>query len=336
MKREMEIKDHLALIRRRLWLVVLVPLLAAVATAGLVLRQPQEYLATATVAVPGLVGGTDGQFSGSTGNRAFVANFVAVVHSRAIAAAVAAETNIPIDAIFAGTVTSAVGESSLVTVTYRTDKKANADPVVTALATKSLAFMFDPRLAVAEVTRATGQVDAANTALTAAQAGITAFVAETKLANPSQDYQVKAQQIATLEEQAVAAGSRGEGEASARIAAAAVAMKPQLTSLGGLVARFNVLTEAKQRATAQLTEAQKGLALASAKPAAIDPATAISVSATTAAARVQSAVQKAVAAFAAAFFLVLLALFTVEAIFRGSEVSEPHAEMATSSTVVTI
>lgn len=336
MKREMEIKDHLALIRRRLWLVVLVPLLAAIATAGLVLRQPQEYVATATVAVPGLVGGTDGQFSGSTGNRAFVANFVAVVRSRAIAAAVAAETGIPIDAIFAGTVTSAVGESSLVTVSYRTDKKANADPVVTALATKSLAFMFDPRLAVADVTRATASVDAANNALTAAQAGITAFVAETKLANPSQDYQVKAQQIATLEEQAVAAGSRGEGEASARIAAAAVSLKPQLASLGALVARFNVLNEAKQRAGAQLTEAQKGLALAQAKPAAIDPATAISVSATTAVARMQSAIQKAVAAFAAAFFLVLLSLFTVEAIFRGSEVSEPQTEMATSSTVVTI
>ncbi len=325
----MEIKDHLALIRRRLWLVVLVPLLAAVATAGLVLRQPQEYLATATVAVPGLVGGQDGQFSGSTGNRAFVANFLAVVHSRAIAEAVSAETKIPVAAIFAGTVTSPVGESSLVTVTYRTDRKADADPVATALATKSLAFMFDPRQAVADATRAQGSVDAANNAVTGAQAGITAFVAETKLANPSQDYQVKAQQISTLEEQAVAAGSRGEADASARIAAAAVAMKPQLTALGGLVARFNVLTEAKQRSLAQLDEAQKGLAAATAKPAAIDPASAVSVSATTAAARLQSAAQKAVAAFAAAFFLVLLALFTLEAIFRGSSESESMAEVTT-------
>jgi capsular polysaccharide biosynthesis protein len=336
MKREMEIKDHLALIRRRLWLVVLIPLLAAGATAGLVLRQPQEYLATATVAVPGLVGGQDGQFSGSTGNRAFVANFLAVVHSRAIAEAVSVDTNVPVDAIFAGTVTSPVGESSLVTVTFRTDTKANADPVVTALATKSLAFMFDPRLAVAAVTQAQTAVDGAKQAVADAQAGINAFVAETKLANPSQDYQVKAQQISTLEEQAVAASSRGDGEASARIAAAAVAMKPQLTSLGGLVARFNILTETKQRALSQLDESQRTLAAATAKPAAVDPVSAVSVSATTAAARLQSAVQKAVAAFAAAFFLVLLALFTMEAIFRGPSEPESVTEVTTMPATVRI
>ena len=314
----MEIKDHVAVIRRRLWLVVLVPLLAALATAGLALRQPQEYLATATVAVPGLVGGQDGQFSGSTGNRAFVANFLAVVRSRAIAEAVSADTKIPVATIFAGTVTSAVGESSLVTVTYRATRKGNADPVVTALATKSLDFMFDPRLVVAEVARANASVEAANNLAIAAQEAINAFVAETKLANPSQDYQVKAQQIATLEEQSVAAGSRGDANASARIATAAVAMKPQLTALGGLVARFSLLTESKQRALAQLGEAQKGLAAATAKPAAIDPASAISISATTEAPRLQTAAQKAVTAFAAALFLVLLALFTIEALFRGS------------------
>jgi capsular polysaccharide biosynthesis protein len=330
----MEIKDHLALIRRRLWLVVLIPLLAAGATAGLVLRQPQEYLATATVAVPGLVSGQDPTFGGSTGTKTFVANFLAVVHSRAIAEAVSAETKVPVDAIFAGTITLPLGDSSLVTVTYRTDHKPQADPVVTALATKSLAFMFDPRVTVAAVTQAQGAVDAANKAVTDAQAAINAFVVETKLADPSQDYQVKAQQISTLEEQAVAAGSRGEADAAARIAAAAVAMKPQLTSLGGLVARFNILTENKQRSLAQLTDAQKTLALAAAKPAAIDPASAISVSATTAAARLQGAIQKAVAAAAAAFFLVLLALFTLEAIFRGSDESHTVAEVTTMPVAV--
>jgi uncharacterized protein involved in exopolysaccharide biosynthesis len=325
----MEIKDHLALIRRRLWLVVLVPLLAAVATAGLVLRQPQEYVATATVAVPGLVGGQDPQFGGSTGNKAFVANFLAVVHSRAIAEAVSAQTKISVDAIFAGTATLPVGDSSVVTVTYRTDRKATADPVVTALATKSLAFMFDPRLTVAATTRAQGAVDSANKAVTDSHAGINAFVAETKLANPSQDYQVKAQQISTLEEQAVAAASRGEADASAKIAAAAVAMKPQLATLGGLVARYNGLTETKQRALAQLDDAQKGLSTAIAQPAAVDPASAVSVSATTSVARLQSAAQKAVAAAAAAFFLVLLALFSLEAMFRGSSGSESMAEVTT-------
>src|SRR3954447_22181449 len=123
----MEIKDHLALIRKRLWIILLVPLLAGGATVGLMLKKPQTYHATATVAVPGVVGGQDGQFSGSTGNRAFVANFVAGVHSRAIAEAVAAELKIPSSDILDGSATTPIGDSSIVTVTYRTEHKGDAE-----------------------------------------------------------------------------------------------------------------------------------------------------------------------------------------------------------------
>lgn len=321
----MEIKDHLQFLRRRLWIVVLVPLVAAGATAALAMRRPPEYRATATVAVPGLVGGEAGQFSGSTGNRAFVANFLAVVHSRAIAEAVAADTGVPVDSVLSGTVTSALGESSLVKVTYETVRKADADPVVMALATKSLSFMFDPRRASEATARAQQAVDAANGAVNAAQGAIDAFVAETKLANPAQDYQVKAQQIAALEEQAVAAGARGE-TAAAAIAQAAVAMKPQLAALGAHVARFNVLVEAKQRALEQLKGAQDRLVEVTSPPT-LDPATAISVSDTTEVARLKDTVQKAAAAFAAALFLVFLALFTLDSMTR-RPAAEPMLEPA--------
>lgn len=319
----MEIKDHLALIRKRLWILVLVPLLAAAATVGLVMRQPQEYHATATVAVPAVVGGADGPFSGVTGNRAFVANLDAIVHSRAIAEAVAADLQIPSADILRGTRTTPIGESSLLAVSYRTEHKADAERVVTALAARSLAFMFDPRQALSATSKAQEALDAANAALGAAQGAIDAFVAETKLADPRQDYQIKAQQIATLEEQAVSAAARGEADASARIGAAAVAMKPQLVALGAQVARYNGLVETKQRALTQLDEARKALAERSAEPTAIDLATAASVGAVAPVAQTRDAVQKGLAAFAAALFLVLLALFTLESIFRQSPGSEP-------------
>jgi len=312
----MEIKDHLALIRRRLWILLLVPLLAGGATVALVLRQAQTYHATATVAVPGVVGGQDGQFSGSTGNRAFVANFEAVVHSRAIAEAVAAELKIPSGDILDGTNTAPIGDSSIVTVTYRTERKADAEKVVTALAAKSLTFMFDPRQAIAAGAKAQQAVDQANQAVGAAQAAVDAFVAETKLANPTQDYQIKAQQISGLEQQAVEAGARGEADAAARIGAAAVAMKPQLTALGAQVARYNGLIETKQRALAQLDEARKAQSAELTATTTVDPATAVSVSAATSASRTRDAAQKGAAAFAAALFLVLLAVFTLEAVFR--------------------
>jgi hypothetical protein len=278
------------------------------------------------VAVPGVIGGQDGQFSGSTGNRAFVANFVAVVHSRAIADAVAADTKIPSDAILAGTTTLPIGDSSIVTVTYKTEHKPDAETVVTALASRSLKFMFDPRQTIATGTKAQETVDTANQAVGAAQAAIDAFVAQTKLANPSQDYQIKAQQSASREEQAVAAAAKAD-PAAAQIGAAAVAMKPQLVALGGLVARYNSLVEAKTRAFTQLDDAKKAQAALAVAPAEVDPATAVSVGAAAAASRLHDAAQKGAAAFAAAFFLLLMAIFTLEAVFRQSseavELDEP-------------
>jgi capsular polysaccharide biosynthesis protein len=318
----MEIKDHLALIRRRLWIILLVPLLAGGATALLIMRQAVTYHAAATVAVPGVVGGQDGQFSGSTGNRAFTANFTAVVTSRAITDAVGAQFKIPSDTILAGTSTAPIGDSSIVTVTYKTERKADAERVVTALAAKSLNFMFDPRQAIAAAAKAQQTIDQANQAVGAAQAAIDAFVTETKLADPTQDYQVKAQQISALEQQAVEAGARGETDAAARIGVAAVAMKPQLTALGAQVARYNGLVEAKQRALTQLDDARKAQAAQLTLPATVDPATAVSVSAATANSQLHDAVQKGAAAFAAALFLVLLAIFTLEAVFRQTETIE--------------
>ena len=53
----MEISDYLHIIRRRLWILILVPLLAGGVVAALVLRQPLKYDATATVAAPAVVGG---------------------------------------------------------------------------------------------------------------------------------------------------------------------------------------------------------------------------------------------------------------------------------------
>ena len=315
----MEIKDHLALVRRRLWIILLVPLLAGGATAGLMMRQAVTWHATATVAVPGVVGGQDGQFSGSTGNRAFTANFTAVVTSRATADAVSAQFKIPSDTILAGTTTAPIGDSSIVTVTYKTENKAEAEKVVTALAARALNFMFDPRQSIAAAAKAQQDVDVANQAVGATQGAIDAFVNETKLANPTQDYQVKAQQIAALEQQAVEAGARGETDAANRIGAAAVAMKPQLTALGAQVARYNQLVEAKTRALAQLDDARKAQADKLTQPSAVDPATAVSTSAATANSKLHDAVQKGGAAFAAALFLVLLAIFTLEAVFRQSE-----------------
>ena len=57
----MEITDYLSVIRRRLWILLLVPLVAGGVVAALVLRNPPMFGATASVAAPAVVGGVNGQ-----------------------------------------------------------------------------------------------------------------------------------------------------------------------------------------------------------------------------------------------------------------------------------
>src|SRR5215208_4866059 len=52
-----EISEYLRIIWRRLWILLLVPLLAGGVVAAQVLREPTKYDATATVAAPAVVGG---------------------------------------------------------------------------------------------------------------------------------------------------------------------------------------------------------------------------------------------------------------------------------------
>src|SRR5688500_12749112 len=96
----MELYDYLVAIRRRLWILLAVPLLAGGVVAALVLNGPAMYRATATVAAPALVGGSSAnQYSGPSGFNAFVANLTAAVTSPRILEKVAQETGTPIEEV---------------------------------------------------------------------------------------------------------------------------------------------------------------------------------------------------------------------------------------------
>ena len=69
----METVSYLSIIRRRLWILLLVPVLAVGVVVAWELRRPPQYSATATVAAPAAVGGpSTNQYSGVNAPRAFV------------------------------------------------------------------------------------------------------------------------------------------------------------------------------------------------------------------------------------------------------------------------
>ena len=76
----MEIRDYLRAIRRILWLVIAVPIAAALLTGGFMELQPSIYEADATVVVPAI----SGNGSSSSAATQYVAGFKDVLVSQPV------------------------------------------------------------------------------------------------------------------------------------------------------------------------------------------------------------------------------------------------------------
>ena len=255
----MEIKDQLSIVWKKLWIVILIPMVAALVVAGLQLRQPTEYRATATVAVPGVVSGADALYGGVTGNKAFVSNFLAMAQSVGIAQQVANDTHVPLSDVEAGLTSIQVGDSGVVQVSFQTQHKGLAGKVSKAAADDSLTAVFKPG-----VDKAKDAVDSAKKAASDAQGAVDAFVARTGIPDPDRAYQVKAQQIASLEQQAVTNQASGTNDGGLAVINSALdTAKKQLADMTPLVTQYQALTEAKDNATRTLDQAESQLVAAS-------------------------------------------------------------------------
>jgi hypothetical protein len=307
---DIELKDYLLVVWHRLWLVVLVAGLAAGATVTLVLRAPTEYQAKATVAVPSVVGGDTGPFSGTSGTASFVADFTAAAESNAVLRTVADQTKVPLSTIQAGlspAAVTAVGQSGLVSLSYLTTKRASATSVAQGVAAETLTFLFKPLVA-----RAQADVDRAAKTVADAQGAIDAFVTQTGLVDPARSYDLKATQISNLETQAVQSTAQGQAPAGTAIASALAPLQKDLATLTPLVAQYNRLADTKQRALTELDNAQAKLQTALDHFPADETSSAVSMTGPTPVSPVGDALRKGVVAAAAAGFLMVLFLFAVE------------------------
>ena len=146
----MEIGDYLRVIRRRLWILVLVPVLAAGVVGAVLLRQPPKYRAVATVAAPALVGGAaDNQYSGAGGVRVFVANFSAALTAPQVVSKVAEETRVSEQSIRDNLSATPIQESSLIEVTYVGSDRAGSATVAQAASRETIRFLFQSQVDLA-------------------------------------------------------------------------------------------------------------------------------------------------------------------------------------------
>jgi capsular polysaccharide biosynthesis protein len=323
-----EISDYLRVIRRRLWILVLVPLLAAGAVAVWVLRQPPQYQATVTVAAPTVLSGTtDGQYSGANAPRAFVADFRAVITSPLIVNKVAEETGAAADDIKDGITAAAIGDSSLVQVTYRTPKREQAGMVAQAAAGDTIRFLFQTQVTLARTT-----VDEAQKAVDNANAALAKFYKSTGQVLPDEAYRIKAQQVADLQREQASARAAGETTTADALEGTIRDRQAELAKLAPQVATYQGLLDHKQQALARLNLLEEGRERAQAQYNAADPKSVVTLGQVERVSRLAGLLRTAAPAFGAGLVLAVCVVLLLELVGRRprSESEVPYTATAAS------
>lgn len=264
----MEIVDYLRIARRRLAVLVAVPLLAAAATGALVLLAPTKWTATTTVMAPALVGGAAGnQYTGSQAVSQFTAAFQATALSPGVRQAVSDSTGVNRNEIAGNLVVAQVGASSGMTLTYTDTTNKYVAPVLTALTKQTLLTMFGSQVTLAESQVATAKDD-----VTAANAAIVAWEQKNGIVDPVQMYQARVDQVNSLLQQQATLRANGNTAAAAAIGASIASLRSTLTAFAPLLGQYQALTAARDAATVSLTQSRQALLNARTQLNAADPA----------------------------------------------------------------
>ena len=314
----MEIRDYLAILRRRLNILIAVPAVAALLIVGYIASQPKQYQATATVAAPALVGGaSSNQYSGANGPKSFVANFSAAVTSPPIVDQVSAETHVPKTRVKSGLSATEIGTSSLMEVTYSTPKRKEAVTVAQAAASDTIVFLFQTQVRLAQA-----PVDAAKANLANVEGQIGNLAKTSGLVVPDKDYEVRAQACASLQSAQGQALANGQGSTASHLGDQINGCKAQLAAIAPQVQQYTQLVTQKDAAVTQLNQAQQSLQQSQAQRAAADPKQVVSVGKMHPVSVITSVIQKGAVAVFAGLFLALGIIVALELLARSRQPAE--------------
>jgi capsular polysaccharide biosynthesis protein/Mrp family chromosome partitioning ATPase len=309
-----EIGDYLRVIRRRLWVLILVPVLAAGIVAAVVLLQPPRYRAVATVAAPALVGGSAGnQYSGPNGVRVFVANFTAALTAPQVLSKVAEQTHTSEQVARDGLSAQPIEDSSFIEVTYVSTDKALAASLPRAATSETIRFLFQ-----SQVDLARRSVAEAEKAVETARKKIADYTSKTGIVDPKRTYELHQGNLSRLQ-LAQAQGDTTLGAAIEQAQAELARLRPQVTAYEDLL-RQEEQTQTRHNDLQQLLQA----ALAQSRAA--DPRSVVSVSEPERVSRLAALIRQGGVAFSAGLFLAIAIVILLEIVRRPSAISEPGTD----------
>lgn len=253
----MEILDYLRAKGRLLAVLVLMPVLAGAAAYTLLAGEPERYRGEVRVTVPSALA------SGVSAVGLYIANFSEAITSGPVVDRAVAETGVPADQVRDGLEVSQVGQANLLAVQFVGEDRGAVSDVARVAAQATLEMLATERveyerggLAVAEdqYQRARGEVDA--------------FIAQTGLVFPADDYRAASDRLRELEEQLAEAEALGYQLTANRLRPQIDALRAERDALAPQVLAFQRLEEdlenagsGRRDANGELLEADAQLAL---------------------------------------------------------------------------
>ena len=307
----MEIIDYLRIAKRRWWILVLVPVLAAGLAAATIFLQPTTYTATATVNSGSFVGNEGSPFTGTQGVAQYVGAFTSAAANPQTRAAVKTATGVGTLAQADSVTVAAIGASSDLQVVYTGTNRNTAPTVVSTTARQALALLFAPR-----ATEAAANRERSMQAVKDANAAIAALASKYKIADPPRAYQAQLSQVGSLEQQQANLRAAGNTVGAAALDAPIATAKQVLAGYLPILAEYNDLAATQTAAVSDLTSAQTSWRSATSLQAATEADGVIYLSPLTVSDRTSSLVSTVAPVFAAGIFLAVILVMLIEVTSR--------------------
>jgi hypothetical protein len=246
----MEILDYLRIIRKRIAIVLIVPLVAAGAAAVYVLTQPVTYSASATVSSATLVGGNS-VFTGPQATSQFVAAFSAAATGPTVIKGSASSAGVGVMSVRNGLAMHQAGASSDMVVSYTGIREGKVQDVLSQNVKQTLDALFKPRAQAALQQR-----DTAQASVTAANAAVAAFAKKVGMADPAAAYQAALNLSNSLAQQRLQLRANANYAGAVGLDAPIKAAQDKLAGFGPILAEYNDLVATQHAAEQDLATAQ--------------------------------------------------------------------------------
>ena len=244
----MEIREYLRTVRRRLWIVPLVPALAGGLAFAALRDEPQRYVASVAVEVPWFLAGSPTDSAVGL----YVESFREMVRSDPVVREAASRTGLGEGAIRDGVEVLRRGRSNVIQVSFTGERPSVPPGVVVILAREALVRLAEPSLAAAE-----DELELARQDYDRAWDAVRRFTDRTGLILPRESYLNLADEVGSLELGVADATASGEVTREAALQSLLRRKRRAMAELAPLVTRFQLLEDAVAAARASLGAARE-------------------------------------------------------------------------------